>query len=78
MPSKKSKKSNQKMSEEQRQRILAQYNTVNTVIKPTPEEEIVVPKSDVNVKEDLKSPVVSFMGHVDAGKTFFDGCNSWY
>ena len=69
MPSKKSKKVNN-MTEEDRQKILARYNTTNSVSKTVKEikEEVEI-KSDVNIKEDLKSPVVSFMGHVDAGKT---------
>ena len=56
------------MSEEERQQILDRYKPTNTVKKEIIEKQI-QPKSDVNIKEDLKSPVVSFMGHVDAGKT---------
>jgi len=68
MPPKQSKKSNTKMSEEERQLILAKYTT-SSVVKKEIIEEKTEPKSDVNIKENLKSPVVSFMGHVDAGKT---------
>lgn len=69
MPSKKnSKKNNSKtMTDEERQQVFAKYNTVTSVVQEV--EEIQEIKSDVKVDNNLKSPVVCFMGHVDAGKT---------
>jgi len=69
MSSKKNKKVNN-IIQEDRQKILERYSTTNSVSKTV--EEInrqVKINPDVNIKENLKSPVVSFMGHVDAGKT---------
>jgi translation initiation factor 5B len=68
MPSKKNNKVNKKMTDEERQLLLAKYTTVQ-IVQPKEEPVIEEKKSDVNIKEELKSPVVSFMGHVDAGKT---------
>ena len=78
MPSKNNKSKSKKtvtkpMTDEERQQLLAKYNTTNiTVQKETPVVE--EPKSDVNILDNLKSPVVSFMGHVDAGKTSLMDC----
>jgi translation initiation factor 5B len=66
MPPKNSKKTN-KMTDEQRHQILARYTT-STVQVPI-KEVIITNNKDTNINKDLKSPVVSFMGHVDAGKT---------
>ena len=66
MPSKNSKKTNN-MTDEQRQQILARYTT--TTVQVPIKEVIITNNEDTNINKDLKSPVVSFMGHVDAGKT---------
>ena len=73
MPSNKNKKKNNTkpkvLTPEEREKLMARYTTTSSV-KPTIEEELPsVKQSDVNINLDLKSPVVSFMGHVDAGKT---------
>lgn len=62
-------KNMKKMTEEQRQALIASYNT-NIIIKPKIEEIKEEEKDDkLQIDENLKSPVISFMGHVDAGKT---------
>ena len=62
------KKSKKVMSEEERNKILQKYNVCSTSV-PNKINVEKVKVSDVKIDENLKSPVVSFMGHVDAGKT---------
>lgn len=62
------KKSKKVMSEEEKNKILQKYNVCATSV-PNKINVEKVNVSDVNIDENLKSPVVSFMGHVDAGKT---------
>jgi len=58
-------KKSKKMSQEERERILSRLVT-NVVPKKIEEVKKV---DELNIDESLKSPVVSFLGHVDAGKT---------
>lgn len=56
------------MSKLTREEIISQYSSgVITTKKIEKVEKKVL--EGVNVKEELKAPIISFMGHVDAGKT---------
>ena len=58
-------KKSKKMSQEERERILSRLVTNVTPKKVEEDKKI----DELNIDESLKSPVVSFLGHVDAGKT---------
>ena len=58
-------KKSKKMSQEERERILSRLVT-NVAPKKVEEDKKI---DELNIDESLKSPVVSFLGHVDAGKT---------
>ena len=53
---------------EARKQILERYTTGSTA-EYKPRDENINKDENININKDLKSPVVSFMGHVDAGKT---------
>ena len=42
---------------------------INTTSEPKKIEKIIIEEKKVDVNENLKSPICSFLGHVDAGKT---------
>ena len=70
MPKKKNKK--KKMSEAERQRIIAslQQNSKSESVKKNDKESVTTEQNKKNsIDENLKAPVVVCLGHVDAGKT---------